>query len=413
LVGPVRFSADEWRVIAAQAARAAGYGLTAVLLGGLLAQRHASPVQVGLVLSALVAGAAGGSLLFGRFGDAWGRRRCYAAIYVGIAAAGSIAATGPPLWLLGLVALTGTLSTDVVDNGPATTLEQTMLANRAQDHNAAHVFGVYNALASTAGALGALAAGVPALAGPQGHLRTATFVILAPIGLVGVLLAARLTPAVEAAAIDSGHHLRQHRSLSRLGDRSKPTVHRLAALFAVDAAGGGLVTASFLSYYLITRYHASTAVVGTLFFAATMTQAVSVLLAPRLADRFGLIPTMVGTHLPSNVLLIAMAFAPNLPIAGAIFLAHKSVSQMDVPTRQALVMIVVSPAERTPAAAITNAARYSVRPSGPLIAAVLQHAALAAPLLAAGTVKAGYDITLWRWARRHGIGQRTAIATRP
>jgi MFS family permease len=179
-----------------------------------------------------------------------------------------------------------------------------------------------------------------------------------------------------------------------------PVIRRLSALFAVDAAGGGLVTAGFLSYLFTVRYHSSVATIGWLFFAVSVVQAVSVLLAPRLARRFGLIPTMVGTHLPSNLLLASVAFAPSFPVAAVLLLARTTLSQMDVPTRQALVMSAVAPAERPAAAALTNAARYTMRPVGPVLAGVLQQIAIGAPLLVAGAVKAGYDIALWRWARR-------------
>jgi MFS family permease len=155
-----------------------------------------------------------------------------------------------------------------------------------------------------------------------------------------------------------------------------------------------------------------------LFFAVTLVQAVSVLLAPRLARRFGLVATMVGTHLPSNVLLATVAFAPSFSIAAALLLARTTLSQMDVPTRQALVMSVVTPAERTAAAALTNAARYTVRPVGPLVAGALQQLALGAPLVLAGVVKGGYDLALWRWARhlplpRPGSTNEPDPVTRP
>ena len=159
----------------------------------------------------------------------------------------------------------------------------------------------------------------------------------------------------------------------------------LAGLFAVDAGGGGLVTTTFLSYYLITRYGTAPFGLGILFFAITLLQALSVLLAPRVADRFGLIPTMVGTHMPSNLLLIAAAFAPTLAWASVLLLGRSLLSSMDVPTRQALVMAVVTPAERTPAAATTNAARYVVRPFGPIVAAALQQISLGAPLVVSGS----------------------------
>jgi MFS family permease len=186
-------------------------------------------------------------------------------------------------------------------------------------------------------------------------------------------------------------------------------VRRLAALFAVDAAGGGLVTTGFLSYYFTERYHVSVAALGWLFFAVSVIQAVSVALAPLLARRFGLVATMVGTHLPSNVLLAAVAFAPSFAVAAVLLLARTTLSQMDVPTRQALVMTVVTPDERTAAAAVTNAARYTVRPLGPLAAGLVQQIALGAPLVIAGAVKAGYDLTLWGWARSRGLASRMPV----
>ena len=139
-----------------------------------------------------------------------------------------------------------------------------------------------------------------------------------------------------------------------------------------------------------------------------MVQAVSVALAPLLARRFGLIATMVGTHLPSNLLLATVSFAPTFGVAALLLLARTTLSQMDVPTRQALVMTVVTPSERTAAAALTNASRYTVRPIGPLIAGLVQQLALGAPLVVAGVVKAGYDLTLWGWARHLGLTSRTS-----
>jgi Na+/melibiose symporter-like transporter len=252
-----------------------------------------------------------------------------------LAAAGALVAAGAPFWLLLVVALTGALSTDVVDNGPATTLEQVMLAS--EDAGTARVYGRYNAIGATAGALGALATALPGLSRHGSTVPAWWFVVLVPIGLGGALLAARLSPAVEAPAsgapAGSGGAIRAR---SRLGE-SRSTVRRLAGLFAVDAAGGGLVTTGFLSYYFTQRYGVSVAVLGWLFFTVSVVQAASVMLAPRLARRFGLVATMVGTHLPSNALLAAVAFAPNFAVAAGLLLTRTTLSQMDVPTRQALV----------------------------------------------------------------------------
>jgi MFS family permease len=395
--------------VAGQGVRAAGYGFTAVLLGALLAARGFTSVQVGVVLTALIAGTALASLAVGRFGDRFGRRRSYAVFFCGIAVAGAVVAAGAPFWVLLVVALTGTLSTDVVDNGPATTLEQAMLA--AEDAGTAVVYGRYNAVGAAAGALGSLAVILPGL-GPHGtsEVHAWLFLALVPVGITGAILATRLSPAVEASPDRASTLGPVIRARSRLGP-SRSVVRRLAGLFAVDAAGGGLVTTGFLSYYFAERYHVSVVALGWLFFAVSVVQAVSVALAPLLARRFGLIATMVGTHLPSNVLLAAVAFAPTFGVAAVLLLARTTLSQMDVPTRQALVMTVVTPGERTAAAAVTNASRYTVRPIGPLIAGLVQQLALGTPLVVAGVVKAGYDLTLWGWARRLGLTSRTP--TRP
>jgi len=316
-----------------------------------------------------------------------------------------VVATDASFWVLLVVALSGLLSTDVVDNGPATTLEQTMLAGEdsaAAGKAGARVYGLYNAVASLCGAAGALAATLPGTLGASAAAGW-PFLVLAPIGLAGAALATRLTTRVEA---DRGETptgaAAAARGWTRLGS-SRVRVRRLATLFAVDAAGGGLVTASFLAYYFSQRYDVSVGTLGLLFFTTSLLQAASVWIAPRLADRFGLVPTMVGTHLPSNVLLASVAFAPTFGVAVVLLLARTSLSQMDVPTRQALVMQVVEPGERTAAAAVTNAARYTVRPLGPLVGGALQQVSLGLPLLVAGVVKGAYDLALWRWARHMSI----------
>lgn len=393
-------STDARLIIAGQGIRAAGYGFTAVLLGALLAARGFTPVQVGFVLTALIAGTALASLAVGIVADRFGRRRCYVVFFAGLSAAGLVVAAGPPLWVLLVVALTGTLSTDVVDNGPATTLEQAMLA--AEDAGTAAVYGRYNMVGAAAGALGALAVTLPGLGSSKNASVSGwLFAVLMPVGLAGVLLAWRLSPAVEALPGASSPGSAAGPRLAR----SRSVVRKMAGLFAVDAGAGGLVTTGFLSYYFSERYHVTVASLGWLFFAVSVVQAVSVAVAPMLARRFGLVATMVGTHLPSNVLLASVAFAPTFPIAAILLLARTTLSQMDVPTRQALVMTVVASEERTAAAAVTNAARYTVRPVGPLIASAVQQIALGAPLLVAGAVKAGYDGALWLWARHLPLGR--------
>src|SRR5260370_660348 len=197
------------------------------------------------------------------------------------------------------------------------------------------------------------------------------FLVFVPVALAGALVAARLSPAVEApqAPRPAG---RQRRAV----DRSRPVVYRLCALFAVDSLGGGFVIQAFVAYWFAARFGASEGVIGVVFFASGLLQAVSFLVAVRLGERFGLLPVMVFTHLPSNLLLAAMAFAPGFGWAAGLWLARVSLSQMDVPARQAYVMALVDPGEQTGAAAYTNTARYLTRPLGPVLAGAAQSVAL-------------------------------------
>jgi MFS family permease len=154
-----------------------------------------------------------------------------------------------------------------------------------------------------------------------------------------------------------------------------------------------------VAYWFSARFGATVGVIGVVFFASGLLQAVSFLVAVRLGERFGLLRTMVFTHLPSNLLLAAMAFAPGFGWAAGLWLARVSLSQMDVPARQAYVMALVDPDEQTGAAAYTNTARYLTRPLGPVLAGASQSVALGLPFLLAGVIKSGYDLALWRWFR--------------
>jgi predicted MFS family arabinose efflux permease len=375
-------------VLASQALRGLGYGLAAVQLGAVLRDQGLDARGVGLVLAAILAGGAAASLALGRWGDRVGRARAYRWLYVALALGGVVLAAGGPPWVLALVALSGALSTEVVESGPFTTLEQVMLASTgAPQRTVVRGFGLYNAVAVLAGAAGALLGALPTD-------RRLLGVTLAAVGVAGALLATRLPPSVEAPRPSLG--TAPPRPLAS----SRPMVARLAALFAVDSLAGGLVVQAWIAYWLGVRYGAPTSVIGVVFAAIGVLQAASFLAAPLIAARVGLLATMVFTHLPSNLLLAAVPLAPSLPAAVGLLLARTLLSQMDVPTRQAYVMALVPPAERTAAAATTNTARYLVRPAGPVLAGLLQPVGLALPFLVAGTAKSAYDLVLWRVFRR-------------
>jgi MFS family permease len=362
-------------------------------LASTLAERGLSGLNVGMVLGALVAGTVVAQLATARWADGWGRRRSYQTLYLALGLGGLVFASTAPLWVLVVVALTGALSAEVIESGPFTTLELSMLSGRLDANALAAGFGWYNAIAAAAGSLGALAAALPQVtreAWNRAPSDRVWFLLFIPIAITGIVIARRLSPLVEAT--------QGRRKAVPLGP-SRPAVVRLSGLFAIDAFAGGFVVQTFIAFWLIDRFDASTATVGALFAAIGVIQTLSFLAAPLIARRWGLLNTMVFTHLPSNLLLAAVAVAPNLAIAAGFLLVRAALSQMDVPTRQAYVMTLVEPEERTAAIAYTNTARYIVRPIGPLVAGAAISIAAGAPFVIAGLIKSLYDLTLWTWFR--------------
>ena len=381
--------ADLRSILWIQALRAFVYGFGVVVLGTALARSGLSDAAVTLVFTAMLVGMALASLVVGWIGDRVGRRRLYAILLALMGATGVVFALSESLWVLCVVALTGTMSTDANESGPITSLEQAMIG-QAPAAARVHVFGRYNAVAYLAGAVGALAAGGPAFlrsvwSGSPGGQRW--LLIFPLVAAVSVGLAVRLSPLVE------GGDDRAEQPLVR----SRRNVLRLSGLFAVDAFAGGFVVASFLAFWFSRRFGASVELMSAVFFAGGLLQAGSSIVAARVGARFGLLNTMVFTHLPSNLLLIAVPLMPSVGPASACLLARFALSQMDVPTRQAYIAAMVDPQERTAAAAFTNTSRYVARPFGQILAGPLMaNVALGAPFVVAGVIKCGYDLVLWR-----------------
>jgi MFS family permease len=382
-----RLTADARRILAVQALRAFAYGLGSILIGVTLARRGLSGFEVGLVLAALLAGVALTSIAIARTGDRVGRRRWYTALFLVMGLAGTAFALTDETWLLVLAALTGTVSTEVVESGPFTSLEQAMLPSAAGRLDATRLFGTYNTVATLAGSAGALAAGLVAFLDVEPQRLLLVYVVVA---VAGAALTLGLSEAVEPAVRGARAPL----------ERSRGVVRRLSGLFALDSFGGGFVTQAFIAYWFTETYGTSPEVLGAAFFAVGLLQALSFQGAVRLARRIGLVNTMVFTHLPSNVLLALIPLAPSEVAAFGLLFARYALSQMDVPTRQAYVVGVVDPEERTAAAAYTNTARYVTRPLGPLVAAPILQFSLGAPFLIAGALKSAYDLMLFADFRR-------------
>jgi len=390
----MRLPHDTRRLLLAQGLRAFVYGFGSVLLGTSLAAGGLSNAEVGVVFTAIVAGMAVSSALVGAVGDRLGRRRVYAGLFAAMALSGAVFAVTDHLWALIAIALAGTLSTDAQENGPFTSLEQSMLPVGLEPRARTRIFGTYNVVAALAGSMGALAAGGPGL---LRHLWAGVpadrhlFLVFVPAGLAGAALALRLSPRVEASP-----PRRREKPLQR----SRGAVAGLAALFAADSFAGGFVVQSFIAYWLHQRFGASLDVLGVIFFAIGILQAGSYVVAVHLAERIGLLETMVLSHLPSNVLLALLPVMPSLPAAVLLLLARSALSRMDVPTRQAYLVALVDPSERTAAAAYTNTARNAVRPLGPVLGGLSQQLALGVPFVIAGGLKCAYDVAIWSWFRR-------------
>jgi predicted MFS family arabinose efflux permease len=399
---------DAGKILAAQGLRAVAYGFSSVLLGASLEARGWSSVRVGVFLTAILVGTGTTSLVLARYGERLGRRRAYALLFAGLAVSGTVLGLTAALIPLMLVALTGTVSTDVVESGPFTSLEQAMLPSTVPADRVPWIFGRYNAVATLAGSFGALAAGGPELlrhVWPGLPANQRFFLLLIPVAMAGLLLARSLSPAVEAPPANEGAPSR-----GGLG-RSRRKVAAISALIAVDSFGGGFVVQAFIAFWFRRRFGVSLEVLGMLFFAVGLLQTGSFLVAARLSSRIGLLNTMVFTHLPSNVLLALIPLAPNLGIAVALLLARFALSQMDVPARQAFIAALVDPSERTAAAAYTNTVRYAVRPFGALLGGLSQRLAFGAPFVLGGAIKSAYDVALYTWFRKVPLDPVTPAAS--
>jgi predicted MFS family arabinose efflux permease len=294
-------------------------------------------------------------------------------------------------WPLMVVAAVGTLTPTAGDVSIFLPLEQAILAGTVDDRKRTALFARYSIVGTTLAACGALAIGLPGWLATVAGLTplTATrcmFVVYAALGALSLLLYMNLKrfDVANPAAV----------ARIALGP-SKRTVYRLAALFAVDSLGSGLFVQSLLAVWLINRFGAEPGTVGTIFFWAGMASAFSYLAASALSQRIGLINTMVFTHIPANLCLIALPFVHSLGIAMALMLVRGALSQMDVPTRTSYVMAVVTPAERPAAASITAVPRSLATAIGPVLAGyLLTVSGFGWPLIFGGAIKITYDLAL-------------------
>ena len=376
--------------------RALADGWMAVLLPAYLLGLGFDALQVGVLITATLLGSALATLAVGAFGHRFASGRLLRAAALLMTATGLGFAGLQQFWPLLAVAFIGTLNPSGGDVSVFLPLEHARLAAAARGDARTTLFARYSVAGALCAALGALAAAVPALLAQatgvaEAQALRAMFVAYALVGIVVWALYRRLPDAAATGTAAPAAPLRE----------SRRTVLRLAALFGVDAFAGGLVVNSLLSLWLLQHFGMSLAQAGLFFFVAGLLSALSALLAPLLARRIGLLPTMVLTHLPANLCLIGAAFAPSLAWALALLLVRAALSQMDVPTRSAFVMAVVTPAERSAAASFTAVPRSLAAALAPALAGAWFAAGwIALPLVVCGALKVAYDLTLWRSCRR-------------
>jgi MFS family permease len=387
---PAGTSPDGETLLLARAVRAFGDGLVSVVLPAYLLALGLGGLQVGAIATATLLGSALLTLLVGFGAGHFGRRSLLMAAALLMAATGLGFEAARQFWALLLIAFVGTLNPSSGDVSVFLPLEQSVLPQTVEPARRTSLFARYGLAGNLAGACGSLCAGLPALLAARAALSPGdafglVFLVYGLLGLVALLLYRRLSPGIEAGRAKDQAPLREARGI----------VLRLAALFSLDAFGGGLVVQSLLALWLFERFGLSIAVAGTLFFWTQLLAALSYPVAAWLAGRIGLVNTMVFTHLPSNVLLLLVPFMPNLPLAVALLLARSALSSMDVPTRNSYVMAVVPPAERPAAASVTSVPRSLATAASPLLAGyLLGLSAFGWPLAIAGVCKGVYDLLL-------------------
>jgi len=397
-----RLTRDGWLLFATRFIRLFAYGSLSVVLVFYLVAIGLSQPETGTLLTLTLAGDIVVSLFLTTRADRIGRRRMLVVGALLMAAAGVVFASTRNLWLLVVAGTIGVISPSGNEVGPFLSIEQAALSHVVTERTRTEVFAWYTLAGSVATALGALAAGFAVRLMRDATATVTSYravvVLYAALGLVLAALFSRLSRTAEAATFGEKKAFQAtFAGLSGL-DRSRAVVLRLSALFALDSFGGGFVIQSFAAYWFYLRFGVDPGTLGVIFFWANIFAGMSALLASRLASRFGLINTIVGTHLPSNVLLIAVPLMPTLHLAIAVLLLRFSISQMDVPTRQSYIMAVVVENERSAAAGITGVARTIGAALSPLLVGFMfaRPALISLPFFIAGTLKIVYDLLLYR-----------------
>jgi len=398
---PAKPTADQVRLYLAAFLRSLGVGMTGVLLAVYLDSIGWSVKGVGLLVTAGLAGGAVGTLATSVLAERVGRRRTLVGLGLLTAlGAAALAATRRPA-LLFLTAFVGMLNGLGRDRGPAYALEQALLPETTTPERRTYILAWYGLILDAGLALGSLLAVTPVLLrarwGWEPHpAYQVTWLFAAALSVVSVTLYLTLSAQVEVARHSPESGEGAQRLPPGISAESKRRIAQLAALTGMDSLGGGFLTSTIVSYWFLRRFGLGEAWLGPLFFGARVANATSHLVAAWLARRIGLINTMVFTHIPSSLFLIAVPFAPSSAWAAVLFLAREALVEMDVPTRQSYILAVVRPEERAFASGMTTLTRNAAYAAAPVGAGyAMSGLALASPLFLGAGTKIAYDLLLY------------------
>lgn len=389
---PASATADAVRLIGTRAMRGFADGAISILLPAYLTALHFSSIQIGAIVFGTLFGSAMLTLWVGLASHRIGRRP------VLLGAAALMVATGigfagvSSFWPMFAIALVGTMNPSAGDVSLFLPAEQAAMAETVVARDLTSAFALYNVGGALAGAVGALASGIPIALAKRFGWNTTTAVRAAFLCYSAIAVVVAIVYATLSRAID--RRLETDAGAAPLA-KSRRIVIKLSALFSIDAFGGGFIVQSLLALWLFHRFNFSVQTAGSFFFVAGLLGALSQFLSSPIAARIGRIRTMAYTHIPANLLVIAAALAPGAKWSVTLLLLRFSMSSMDVPARQSYVMAIVPPEERAAAASITNVPRSLASAFAPLLSgAMLTATTFGWPLICCGSLKVFYDLLL-------------------
>ena len=381
-------------ILLEKAVRTIPYGFLGVLFPVYLTQLGFGPVAVGLVLTLTTVTSAFYTFVASLVADRIGHRRTLIFFALTDSAAAAVLFLSISPWAPVAAGIIGNMSVGAGEVGPYLSIEQAILPTASDSSRRTLTFSVYNLIGYGAAASGALIAGLPQFSVTGLAAYRLLFLGYLVTGLLGVALYSALSGEVE-------RNTSSPKTRRVLSEPSKGIVLKLSALFAVDSFGGGFIGLSIIPYYFFLRYHLQLSSLGPLIAASQLVTAISFLVAERISRRIGLIRTMVFTHIPSNLFLTAIPFAPSTMAAVLLLLCRQSLSQMDVAPRQSYVMSAVPESDRTAAAGLTNSTRSFSQSISPFLAgSAIENLWVGSPFVFAGALKLGYDLALYKTLHR-------------